>query len=358
MDRQHVLQQFAQKNGLTSSDAAEILIESGWDVGRAEQLFHQLHKAGQINSFKPTNRTSHAFPNNTIHDRIPGHWGNPVGGGQAGKPVERIIPIHVEGRPNPINPVNRPMSDITTLRSVGESKPKVSEFSKTNLQGNYSQPLKSQVPNRQEGIPNRHEGVPIKQGGVTVKQEGPVAKFPVSQFSQTVGNPSAIPPAQREQKLNNDSKQKDPIRTTVSASSAGTSNGNKVDGSSQSLTSASSATTKPTPRPLKRGISKIVENESLVSAARSDLLHDIEEDHHDNIYTQTFILPDLTIYSADYRAFLEKDLIETSTLVSLEQAGRLNWWAEMGICQRLLPMATTGDGNCLLHAASLDCTMD
>ena len=25
----------------------------------------------------------------------------------------------------------------------------------------------------------------------------------------------------------------------------------------------------------------------------------------------------------------------------------------MGICQRLLPMATTGDGNCLLHAASL-----
>ena len=33
--------------------------------------------------------------------------------------------------------------------------------------------------------------------------------------------------------------------------------------------------------------------------------------------------------------------------------GRLNWWAEMGICQRLIPMATTGDGNCLLHAASL-----
>jgi len=33
--------------------------------------------------------------------------------------------------------------------------------------------------------------------------------------------------------------------------------------------------------------------------------------------------------------------------------GRLNWWADMGICQRLLPLATTGDGNCLLHAASL-----
>jgi len=33
--------------------------------------------------------------------------------------------------------------------------------------------------------------------------------------------------------------------------------------------------------------------------------------------------------------------------------GRLNWWADMGLCQRLLPLATTGDGNCLLHAASL-----
>jgi len=33
--------------------------------------------------------------------------------------------------------------------------------------------------------------------------------------------------------------------------------------------------------------------------------------------------------------------------------GRLNWWADMGICQRLMPLATTGDGNCLLHAASL-----
>ncbi|XP_069138415.1 uncharacterized protein [Argopecten irradians] len=107
------------------------------------------------------------------------------------------------------------------------------------------------------------------------------------------------------------------------------------------------------PRPLKRGFSKIVENESLVSATRTSLLHDIEEDSHDHMYVQTFVLPDLTIFSSDYRAFLEKDLIETSTLVSLEQAGRLNWWAEMGICQRLLPMATSGDGNCLLHAASL-----
>ncbi|KAL8613402.1 hypothetical protein ACOMHN_057122 [Nucella lapillus] len=32
---------------------------------------------------------------------------------------------------------------------------------------------------------------------------------------------------------------------------------------------------------------------------------------------------------------------------------RLNWWAPHGLSRRLFPMATTGDGNCLLHAASL-----
>lgn len=53
----------------------------------------------------------------------------------------------------------------------------------------------------------------------------------------------------------------------------------------------------------------------------------------------------------DFRHFLEKDLIAGSTQVSLEQAGRLNWWS--GVCQRLWPLSTSGDGNCLLHAASL-----
>jgi OTU domain-containing protein 7 len=59
------------------------------------------------------------------------------------------------------------------------------------------------------------------------------------------------------------------------------------------------------------------------------------------------------ILSEDFRGFLEKDLIEMSSLISLEQSGRLNWWADSGACQRLWPLATTGDGNCLLHAASL-----
>lgn len=40
-------------------------------------------------------------------------------------------------------------------------------------------------------------------------------------------------------------------------------------------------------------------------------------------------------------------------------AGRLNWWSTMCTsCKKLLPLATTGDGNCLLHAASLGETTD
>ncbi|RUS69853.1 hypothetical protein EGW08_022383 [Elysia chlorotica] len=104
---------------------------------------------------------------------------------------------------------------------------------------------------------------------------------------------------------------------------------------------------------LKRGFSNIIENEGLVFEARHNVQNDILKESHDNMYVQTFVLPDLTAYSEDFRAFLGKELIETSTLVSLEQAGRLNWWAELRLCQRLLPMATSGDGNCLLHAASL-----
>ncbi|XP_052794353.1 OTU domain-containing protein 7B-like isoform X1 [Mya arenaria] len=107
------------------------------------------------------------------------------------------------------------------------------------------------------------------------------------------------------------------------------------------------------PKILKRGISKISENSFLVDQERKNVLHDISEDCHDHMYVQTFTLPDISGYNDDLREFLEKDLIEISTLVSLEQAGRLNWWAELGVCQRMWPMATSGDGNCLLHAASL-----
>ncbi|KAJ8398385.1 hypothetical protein AAFF_G00426400 [Aldrovandia affinis] len=68
----------------------------------------------------------------------------------------------------------------------------------------------------------------------------------------------------------------------------------------------------------------------------------------------TFQLPDLTVYRDDFRGFVERDLIEQSMMVALEHAGRLNWWTRVvPSCQSLLPLATSGDGNCLLHAASL-----
>lgn len=110
-----------------------------------------------------------------------------------------------------------------------------------------------------------------------------------------------------------------------------------------------------------RGISRATENVNLVSKARSELAMDFHTDcckKMENLESIeapdfTFTLPDISIYSDDFRKFLEKDLIECSTLSALEATQRLNWWADAGFCQKLWPLATTGDGNCLLHAASL-----
>lgn len=67
----------------------------------------------------------------------------------------------------------------------------------------------------------------------------------------------------------------------------------------------------------------------------------------------TFTLPDLSVHDDGFRRFLEKDLIECSTLNSLENSQRLNWWSTQDICRKVYPLSTSGDGNCLLHAASL-----
>ncbi|XP_022256833.1 OTU domain-containing protein 7B-like isoform X2 [Limulus polyphemus] len=112
---------------------------------------------------------------------------------------------------------------------------------------------------------------------------------------------------------------------------------------------------------LARGISRATNNVNLVSRARSEFAQDFQiansKEHPPQASLEipvcTFTLPDLSAHPEDFRRFLEKDLIETSTLVSLEQSGRLNWWADQGTLQHLWPLATTGDGNCLLHAASL-----
>ncbi|XP_048476365.1 OTU domain-containing protein 7B-like isoform X4 [Rhincodon typus] len=103
---------------------------------------------------------------------------------------------------------------------------------------------------------------------------------------------------------------------------------------------------------LTRGISHA--SSTIVSLARSHMSNNGSNEHSVDTPICTFQLPDLTVYREDFRNFIERDLIEQSMLVALEQAGRLNWWANVDAsCQRLLPLATTGDGNCLLHAASL-----
>ncbi|XP_038068857.1 OTU domain-containing protein 7A-like [Patiria miniata] len=104
---------------------------------------------------------------------------------------------------------------------------------------------------------------------------------------------------------------------------------------------------------LQRGISKA--NCALVDLSRKQVTEDKQEHAHHLVDTPmyTFILPDLALFPAEFRAFMEKDLLEVTTMANLENTGRLNWWADGNTCSRLWPMATTGDGNCLLHAASL-----
>ncbi|KAL8613400.1 hypothetical protein ACOMHN_057120 [Nucella lapillus] len=101
-----------------------------------------------------------------------------------------------------------------------------------------------------------------------------------------------------------------------------TTSSNKAQPQSTVPTSQPSPPTHPPegyPR-LKRGFSSIAENEVLVTAARCSVLQDIKEDNHAHMF-QTFMLPDFSIHPDDFRAFLIKQLIESSTLNSLESAG-------------------------------------
>ena len=113
---------------------------------------------------------------------------------------------------------------------------------------------------------------------------------------------------------------------------------------------------------LFRGISRATDNLEIVSKVRGEFAQDFQSIKDNDSFTEnmtldlpyhTFTMPDLSIHPEDFRQFLEKDLIEKSTLISLKSAKRLNWWADQNIAQELWPLATTGDGNCLLHAASL-----
>lgn len=84
---------------------------------------------------------------------------------------------------------------------------------------------------------------------------------------------------------------------------------------------------------LQRGLSNALINVKIVTMARNILQKDAEaamvaergEDEDAKSFVQTteftFVLPDLSFYPEDFKAFLYKDLIDTATLVSLEQSG-------------------------------------
>lgn len=82
-----------------------------------------------------------------------------------------------------------------------------------------------------------------------------------------------------------------------------------------------------TDRRIKRGISTTANDAQIISIAR-DMLQTVQEGESNCIQgfietpEYTFILPDISHYPDDFKGFLNKDLIETSTLVSLEQAGQ------------------------------------
>lgn len=73
----------------------------------------------------------------------------------------------------------------------------------------------------------------------------------------------------------------------------------------------------------------------------------------DKFFNHSFVYPDLSSEEVELQEYIAKDLLEISHKRALERSGRLNWWTSTGRLPRLEPLATSGDGNCLLHAASL-----
>lgn len=70
-------------------------------------------------------------------------------------------------------------------------------------------------------------------------------------------------------------------------------------------------------------------------------------------------VPPCICYCSIFDVLYREGPSKTSLICQLDSrktvviADRLNWWCDNECMQRLWPLATTGDGNCLLHAASL-----
>lgn len=354
------IEQLVRYSGLEMRRARELLEKTGWNVDSAYRLYQKglMDQRGyKVNSNRysepvSTSRPMGHHPATSYLDGLgPVLTGmgpathpaflppQPVPKFPVERPQERIIPIQIEGRPSQ-NRLER--QDPVRLQPSTSRPVQVTTQPRVSYPGATTVTVKGDYFPNQAKMPQKGDNFPFQliRGSKPVQgvMKNEVYPNQMQRGSNIVENAKEQPvftvgedEPQSEQKPGNHGNQQQPVQVAKT---------DNVDAGST------------TPK-LKRGISKISQNALLVDEERVNILQDIAEDCHDNMYVQTFVLPDVTGYAEDFRAFLEKDLIETSTLVSLEQAGRLNWWAEMGICQRLIPMATTGDGNCLLHAASL-----
>lgn len=76
----------------------------------------------------------------------------------------------------------------------------------------------------------------------------------------------------------------------------------------------------PLEKRLSRGISHA--SSAIVSLARLQVASECTSEQFPlEMPIYTFQLPDLSVYSEDFRSFIERDLIEQSTMMALEQAG-------------------------------------
>ena len=69
-----------------------------------------------------------------------------------------------------------------------------------------------------------------------------------------------------------------------------------------------------------------------------------------NLPMYTFTIPHLNSYPPDFRQFVFERIVDKTAKKSLEEEKCLNWCMQ---ATKLEPLHTNGDGNCLLHAASL-----
>jgi hypothetical protein len=118
---------------------------------------------------------------------------------------------------------------------------------------------------------------------------------------------------------------------------------------------------------LVRGLSKCKANEEILDELRANIQKNLVKSliqHSLSLFTvssglaqYSFMLPNLgNIDDFEFKEFLQNELIEAPTQTTLTASGHLNWWCRddwEDVCRPLYPMVTSGDGNCLLHAASL-----